>query len=105
MELKTHDQQTVYPAGSPLPEGAHGWVRCWLRSGAYGTWLEPEDREPNKADMLSLEAFASKVRSHAAADQAFGETSRQSLPMRRMGYVIRELRRLWPLLETVNRPL
>jgi hypothetical protein len=100
MITKTHDGRTVYPAGTPLPDWASGWVQCNNQGGAYSTWLDEADRERSKADRERIEREANALRTRAQCEAAMkwlglvpGGTCREM----RLRYQITLYADLWPL--------
>jgi hypothetical protein len=110
----THDQQLVFPPDATLPAGATGFVQCQLMcysglgSGAYATWLEPDDRPRSKADYTRIEGEAKAMRTKDAAFLALraigvsypGGTLRHM----RTQYQVHKMAKLWPLRENTPAP-
>ena len=97
---KTHDGQTVYPAGYPLPAWAHGWVQCDNRGAGYATWLDAADQAQSRADSARIAAESKKLRTRAQCEAALIELGIQpggSCASMRLMYEIVSYRDLWPL--------
>lgn len=113
----THDGQLVYPADAALPAGASGFVQCHFSehgskfsarpgSGAYSTWLEPEDYQRSKDDSailaLVIKGFRTRVQAEMALRAIGCEYPDATLRGMRVQYQVRRMAQLWPLRENIR---
>ena len=98
----THDGQMIYPAGSALPEGAHGFTMCQNNGGAYASWLDSGDCARAREDRARIERDVAKLRSHHAVVSRAAELRIDFCGGRiadiRRSIMNAEYARLWPLI-------